>query len=269
MSKQKAEEWKAKGNKEYANGNFTEAVKSYSKAIDEDPNNHLYYSNRSAAYAGLLNWEKALSDGSKCIQLKGDWAKGYYRKGLAELEMKKYDAAANTLKQGLSVEPTNTDIKDKLRETEIILKRNSRNNRNNPDGTPMSEAMNLKMDGNEMFRNSKYEQAIELYTRAISKVSKDDPSSVAAIYSNRAACHQQLYQFNEVVKDCTESLKLMPQNNPKALLRRGLAYEALERFQHSLDDLRAALLLDPGTQVAQDGVNRISNALRRQKQQNQ
>jgi len=268
MSKQKAEEWKAKGNKEYANGNFSEAVKSYSKAIDEDPNNHLYFSNRSAAYAGLLNWEKALSDGSKCIQLKGDWAKGYFRKGLAEFEMKKYDASVNTLKQGLSVEPTNTDIRDKLREAERLWQKNKP--RVNPDGTPMSDAMMLKEDGNEMFRNSKYEQAIELYTRAISKVtSKDDPSSVAAIYSNRAACHQQLYQFNEVVKDCTESLKLMPQNNPKALLRRGLAYEALERFQHSLDDLRAALLLDPGTQVAQDGVNRISNALRRQKQQNQ
>jgi len=268
MSKQKAEEWKTKGNKEYANGNFAEAVKSYTKAIDVDPTNHLYFSNRSAAYAGILNWNKALEDGVKCIEVKSDWAKGYFRKGLAEFELKKYDAAVATLKQGLAVEPTNTDLRDKLREAERLWQKFKP--RINPDGTPMSESMSLKEDGNEMFRNSKYEQAIELYTRALAKVtSKDDPSAVAAIYNNRAVCYQQLYQFNDVVKDCTESLKLMPQNNPKALLRRGLAYEALERFQNAIDDLRAALLLDSSIQVAQDGVNRISNALRRQKQQNQ
>jgi len=268
MSKntQKAEEFKAKGNKEFSAGNFNEAIKSYTKAIEQDNSNHVYYSNRSAAYAGLTQWEKALEDGAKCIQLKKDWAKGYFRKGLAEFEMKKYDLAIKTLKEGLAVEPTNTDLKDKLRETERLWQKHKP--RVNADGTPMSEAMCLKEDGNQLFRSSKYEQAIEVYGRAIAKVtSKDNPNEVDAIYNNRAACHQQLYQFNEVVKDCTESLKLMPQNNHKALLRRGLAYEALERFQHALDDLRAALLLDPSTSVAQDGVNRISNALRRQKNQ--
>jgi len=264
-NKQKAEEWKAKGNKEYSGGNFSEAVKSYTKAIEFDKTNHLYYSNRSAAYAGALNWEKALEDGTKCVETKPDWAKGYFRKGLAEFELKKYDQCVKTLKDGLVVEPTNTDLKDKLREAERLWQKNKP--RVNPDGTPLSEAMGLKEDGNELFRSSKYEQAIEIYTRAIAKViSKDDPNQVALIYNNRAACYQQLYQFNEVVKDCTESLKLMPSNNTKALIRRGLAYEGLERMQNALDDLRAALLLDSSMTVAQDGVNRISNALRRQKQ---
>jgi len=266
MSKAKAEEFKAKGNTEFTSGNFNEAIKSYSKAIDLDKTNHVYYSNRSAAYAGLNQWDKALADGVKCIESKKDWAKGYFRKGLAEFEMKKYDLAIKTFKEGLSVEPTNTDLKDKLRETERLWQKNKP--RINADGTPMSESMFLKEDGNELFRSSKYEQAIDVYGRAIAKVtSKDNPVDVSAIYNNRAACHQQLYQFNEVVKDCTESLILTPQNNPKALLRRGLAYEALERFQHALDDLRAALLIDPSIAVAQDGVNRISNALRRQKNQ--
>jgi len=240
-------------------------VKLYTKAIELDGNNHVYYSNRSAAYAGLSNWIETLKDATKCIQINKNWAKAYFRKGQAEIELKQYAEAIKTLKAGLSVDSQNQDLKDKLTEAEKLQKNKPRVN---PDGTPMSDAMNFKEDGNEMFRASKYEQAIDLYTRAIAKVTdKDDKGAVAMIYNNRAACYSQLYNFNEVVKDSTESLKLMPENNPKALLRRGLAYEALERYQHALDDLRNVLLLDNSAKAAQDAVNRISNALRKVQQQ--
>jgi len=264
MSKQKAEEFKNQGNTAYSAGNFNEAIKQYSKAIDSDPSNHVYFSNRSAAYAGLGNWAKALEDGTKCVDLNRSWIKGYFRKGQAEMELKQYGKAVKTFKDGLAVDPSNQELKDKLREVDRLYQKFKP--RINADGTPMSEALSIKEDGNELFRSSKYEQAIEVYARAIAKVTeKDDKAQVASIYNNRAACYVQLYHFNEVVKDCSESLKLMPENNPKAMLRRGLAYEALERYQHALDDLRAVLLLEPGAKAAQDAVNRISNALRREK----
>jgi stress-induced-phosphoprotein 1 len=47
----------------------------YSKAIENDTTNHVYYSNRSAAYAGLKNWDKALEDADKCIQINKNWSK--------------------------------------------------------------------------------------------------------------------------------------------------------------------------------------------------
>jgi Flp pilus assembly protein TadD len=37
---------KAAGNKAFAARNFEEAVQFYSKAIELNPNNHIYYSNR-------------------------------------------------------------------------------------------------------------------------------------------------------------------------------------------------------------------------------
>jgi len=45
------EEFKNQGNTAYSAGNFNEAIKLYSKAIDFDSSNHVYFSNRSAAYA--------------------------------------------------------------------------------------------------------------------------------------------------------------------------------------------------------------------------
>lgn len=43
----------------------------------------MLYSNRSGAYASLKNFDKALEDASKTVEIKPDWAKGWGRKGAA------------------------------------------------------------------------------------------------------------------------------------------------------------------------------------------
>lgn len=66
---------KEKGNAALQQGNFKEAVKYYSEAIAVDPNNHVLYSNRSAAYAKDNEFELALEDAEKTVKLKPDWGK--------------------------------------------------------------------------------------------------------------------------------------------------------------------------------------------------
>ena len=56
------------------------AVNCYTQAISENPNDHTIYGNRSASYLNLEEFEKALNDSQKSIDLKPDWAKGYVRK---------------------------------------------------------------------------------------------------------------------------------------------------------------------------------------------
>ena len=51
------------------------AVECYTEAISLDPSNHVFYSNRSAAYAKDKKYEQALSDAKKCVELKPDWGK--------------------------------------------------------------------------------------------------------------------------------------------------------------------------------------------------
>jgi stress-induced-phosphoprotein 1 len=40
-----------------------------------DGSNHVLYSNRSAAYASMRDYQHALEDAEKTVQLKPDWAK--------------------------------------------------------------------------------------------------------------------------------------------------------------------------------------------------
>lgn len=46
MSREKALEYKALGNKEFTAKNFEAAIKHFTDAIAEDPTDHVFYSNR-------------------------------------------------------------------------------------------------------------------------------------------------------------------------------------------------------------------------------
>lgn len=111
---QEANRYKALGNECFAAKNYHEAIKHFTKAIDLNSEDHVFYSNRSACYACLEEYDKALVDAQICVDIKPDWAKGYLRRGLAEFYLKKYDQAEKTYKKGLELEPNNQQIMEGL-----------------------------------------------------------------------------------------------------------------------------------------------------------
>jgi len=84
---------------------YPEAITHYSEAISLDGSNHVFYSNRSACYAGLHKYEEALADGIKCVELKPDFHKAYGRKGAALFGLGKLQEAAEAYQEGLKVAP--------------------------------------------------------------------------------------------------------------------------------------------------------------------
>ncbi|KAF4033034.1 STI1 domain [Phytophthora infestans] len=104
---QTAAEWKAKGNAALSAGNPKEAVDCYTQAIALDPNDHVFYSNRSAAYLSLDDAAHALEDAELCITTKPDWPKAYSRKGAALHALKRYDDATAAYNDGLKVDAGN------------------------------------------------------------------------------------------------------------------------------------------------------------------
>eukprot|EP01031_Cornospumella_fuschlensis_P044498 gene44498-54421_t len=77
--KQLANSYKDQGNTAFQAGDVELAISLFTQAIDLDPDNHVFYSNRSAAYMKKDSISKALYDAEKCVELAPDWAKGYNR----------------------------------------------------------------------------------------------------------------------------------------------------------------------------------------------
>ena len=77
------------------------AILLYSQAIDLDPDNHVFYSNRSAAFLKSDSKSKALYDAEKCVQLAPTWIKGYQRLGAAQQSLKRFSQAIDNFKKAL------------------------------------------------------------------------------------------------------------------------------------------------------------------------
>ncbi|XP_071685914.1 hsp70-Hsp90 organizing protein 3-like [Rutidosis leptorrhynchoides] len=109
-----ADEAKAKGNAAFSAGDYTDAIRHFTDAINLAPTNHVLYSNRSAAYASLNQFSEALTDAKKTVDLKPDWSKGYSRLGAAHHGLRQYDDAVSAYKKGLEVDPNNETLKSGL-----------------------------------------------------------------------------------------------------------------------------------------------------------
>ena len=105
-----ANDLKDQGNQAFQAGDVQLAISLFTQAIDLDPDNHVFYSNRAAAYMKADSKSKALHDAEKCVQLAPTWSKGYSRLGAAQQCLKRFDAAIDNFKKGIELEPNNKSL---------------------------------------------------------------------------------------------------------------------------------------------------------------
>ncbi|KAL0121072.1 hypothetical protein PUN28_008653 [Cardiocondyla obscurior] len=124
---------KEKGNAALQTGNYDEAIRCYTDAIALDGNNHVLYSNRSAAYAKFEKYQQALEDAEKTVSLKPDWGKGYSRKGSALAYLGRYDESIRAYEKGLQLDPSNAQLRSGLAEVRAQKTASGNNPFNSPD----------------------------------------------------------------------------------------------------------------------------------------
>ena len=98
-------------------------------------------------------------------------------------------------------------------------------------------ADSLKEKGNNLYRQQKYQSAIQMYDEAIAI----KPS--APLYLNRAICEYFLENFGTCIENSTKSLELDPKY-VKAYYRRAMAYFQLKRLPAAIEDLKTIVKLD-------------------------
>jgi len=105
--------FKDEGNAHFKAGEHLKAAAAYTKAIKAEPDNHVYYSNRSQAFLKLSKVAKAIEDADKCIALSPTFVKGYHRKATALAAMQddaKKDEACQVLLDAIDLGLDSNDL---------------------------------------------------------------------------------------------------------------------------------------------------------------
>ncbi|MCL7033852.1 hypothetical protein MKW94_028855 [Papaver nudicaule] len=103
------------------------------------------------------------------------------------------------------------------------------------------DANSEKELGNEYFKQKKFNEAIDCYSRSIAL----SPSAVA--YANRAMAYLRIKRYAEAENDCSEALNL-DDRYIKAYSRRATARKELGKLKASIEDSEFALRLEPNNQ---------------------
>jgi RNA polymerase II-associated protein 3 len=104
---------------------------------------------------------------------------------------------------------------------------------------PLSTAAAWRERGNARFKAGAYQDAVDCYTSSLDI----DPTSLS--FANRGMARIKMGQFAAAEADCTSAIAIDP-TYLKALQRRAAARRAMGDLMSALDDLEAALELEPG-----------------------
>ncbi|XP_043964407.1 RNA polymerase II-associated protein 3 [Gambusia affinis] len=135
------------------------------------------------------------------------------------------------------------------------MDKEAESNESDSEEMDKDRALAEKENGNKLFKEGKYDEAIECYTRGMAA----DPYN-PVLPTNRATSFFRLKKYAVAESDCNLAVAL-DDNYYKAYARRGAARFALQKHQLALEDYQTVLRLDPGNSEAQSEVKKLLEIL--------
>ncbi len=187
--------------------NYEQAIIDYSKALDLDPDYAEAYNNRSTAHLLMDNYGQALLDCRRAIELAPDFVVAYVNRAIAYTGLREYDRALADYNQALSLAPNNVY---------------AHYNR-----------------GNTYLWMSNYKEAVADYSQTIAL----SPNFVAA-YTNRGVAHSELREYELALADFSQAIDLNP-DYVHAYYNRANTYRELGHYQEAIADYSKVIELNP------------------------
>ena len=199
-----AKEYLRRGVEAGQRGQYSEAIASFTKAIELKPDYAEAYYLRGLAYRRQGEHEHAISNFTKAIELKPDYAEAYYLRGLAYRRQDEYEHAIEDFTKAIELKPDHADA---------------------------------HYDRGICFVygiQDEYEHAIEDFTKAIEL----KPDHADAHY-NRGFVYNGQGEYDRAIEDFTKVIELKP-DHADAHYNRGLACLHLKKWQEAKSDLATA-----------------------------
>lgn len=120
-------------------------------------------------------------------------------------------------------------------------------------------AINLKQEGDDLYKQKKYSEAISKYTNCIEKCSNPAMYDIHLAYSNRCACYMQTFQLDKALDDAEMCISLKP-TWPKGYSRKAACLELLGRNSEAILCYEKVLQYDRSNIEATSAISRLSRS---------
>ncbi|MGY6529840.1 MAG: tetratricopeptide repeat protein [Cyanobacterium sp.] len=201
-----------RGNELRDSQDYEEAIEQYSRAIELNPNYVDAYYNRGLTYADLKDFDRAIADYTQAITIDPEYLNAYNNRGVLYANLGDYERAIADYQKVLESDPN------------YVLAHNN---------------LGVAYDSLE-----RYQEAIASYTRAIEL----DPSYVLAL-TNRGLSHGSSGNYENAISDYNQAITIQP-NNADAYYYRGNAHNSLGQYQQAISDYTRAIEINPNNVLA-------------------
>jgi tetratricopeptide (TPR) repeat protein len=206
--------WRAKANYQLENY-IAETMPFAEKAIIADPVYYVGYYTRALAWFCRKEYENAIKDFTKAIELNLDFADAYSYRGRAWQNLNDYDKAIADFDKAI------VNYKKAIQ--------------TNPEDAELYLFM-----GNTRYNTADYNNAIKDFTVAIDK----KPNFVDAYYS-RGLSYFAIKDYSNAIKDYSKVIEFKPNYAHFYYCDRGNAWIAKEKYKEAIDDYTKAIKIKP------------------------
>ncbi|KAF0388479.1 TPR-like protein [Gigaspora margarita] len=215
-----AQQYFDEGNEFFADQKYEEAVKSYASAINQNPNDYLYYFKRALTYLALERSSSALQDFTTILGLKPDFDKALLQR------------AKIYIKEG-----SLTEAKSDLQK---YLQKNEQDVEGQKSLISINSAEKYISTAEEAINSENYDACVENMFNAI-KISPHSPR----LRLTRAQCHLSKGEVEEGVRDLSSASQLIPEDPALSMRLCLLNYFSLYNPKQALQSLKQCLHYDP------------------------
>ena len=220
---------------------YEQAMTDFNRAIELAPELALVYRIRGLAYAGLNDYELAIADYDQVIELNPEDAAVYRIRGLAYAGLNDHERAIADFDRAIELDPEDAAAYHNRGFVYAYLKDYER------AIADFDRAIELDPEYAAAYHKrgaayaylKDYQQTIADFDRAIEL----DPEDAAA-YHNRGAAYAYLKDYQQAIADFDRAIELDPED-ALAYHNRGAAYVSLKDYERAIADCDRAIDLDP------------------------
>jgi tetratricopeptide (TPR) repeat protein len=222
-------------------GNYEEAIRNYSRAIEMNSQYLDPYKDRAYLYHSNREYDAAVHDYSKAIELDAQNSDLYCNRGIAFHNQKELDLAISDYDKAIGLNPKITQA--------YFGRGNAYFSRHDFDQAIVDYGRVIELNpehaeayerrGCAYIHDGNYQYAIKDLSKAIEL----DPQLTNAYFS-RSRAYTDLDNYAEAINDYTKVIELNPES-VTAYFSRGLAYHRRGDYQGAIRDYSTAIGLDP------------------------